>query len=194
MFCPRCGQQQTSEEARFCSRCGLQLDELAGFIESGGHLAVAGSGSSEPELLALTPRQRGTRKGLLVLVGGLVFGLSVLLMMAAKSDFVVLLIPAALVIVWGLMRMLYGMLLEDDSARNRAARRARLEALGGNVRGKKRDKLADARDKLAGARGKQLPPQRAVPASTFTRSGGDTSDMAAPPSVTENTTRLLEED
>jgi len=26
MFCPKCGQQQVSEEIRFCSRCGFRLD------------------------------------------------------------------------------------------------------------------------------------------------------------------------
>ena len=26
MFCPHCGHQQTSNEMRFCSRCGLSLD------------------------------------------------------------------------------------------------------------------------------------------------------------------------
>ena len=25
MFCPRCGQEQISDEMRFCSRCGFQL-------------------------------------------------------------------------------------------------------------------------------------------------------------------------
>jgi hypothetical protein len=189
MFCPRCGQQQASEEVRFCSRCGLQLDELSGFIENGGRLAAVGGG--EQELPALTPRQRGTRKGLLFFVGGLIFGLIAVFLAAAKNDFVVLLLPAGLVIAWGLMRMLYAMLLEDDAARKKAARR---EALGDAARVKKRDKLADARDKLEGARGRQLPPQRSVPASAFAKSNGDTSDMATPPSVTENTTKLLEED
>ena len=70
MFCPRCGQQQASDEVRFCSRCGLQLDALAEFVESGGRLA---SRDASEDLPALTPRQRGTRMGLLILVAGLIF-------------------------------------------------------------------------------------------------------------------------
>jgi zinc-ribbon domain len=180
MFCPRCGQQQASEEARFCSRCGLQLDALAEFVESGGQLAARGGAEGLP---ALTPRQRGTRMGLLIIVAGLIFGVIAMIMTAASEEFSVLLIPAALVFTAGVLRTLYGMLLEDDSARKKAEKRL--------AREERRDKK---RDKLAGARGKHLPPQRSVPASAYTSAGGATGEMAAPPSVTEGTTRLLEEE
>ena len=76
----------------------------------------------------LTPRQRGTRKGILVLVAGLIFGLVSALMTAIKEDFFVLMLPAAIVIVYGVMRILYAMLLEDDAARKKAARRASKDA------------------------------------------------------------------
>jgi hypothetical protein len=29
MFCPRCGHQQSSDKLRFCSRCGLPMDEVS---------------------------------------------------------------------------------------------------------------------------------------------------------------------
>jgi hypothetical protein len=32
MYCPRCGQQQVSDELRFCSRCGCNLDGVKAFI------------------------------------------------------------------------------------------------------------------------------------------------------------------
>ena len=38
MFCPNCGQQQVSDEMRFCSRCGLALNGLAEWL--GGGLLV----------------------------------------------------------------------------------------------------------------------------------------------------------
>jgi hypothetical protein len=38
-----------------------------------------------------------------------------------------------------------------------------------------------------------LPPQQARPASEFSRWRADTAEMAQPPSVTENTTRLLDD-
>src|SRR5947209_20415375 len=104
MFCPRCGQQQASEEVRFCSRCGLHLDALAEFVESGGRLA---SRDASEDLPALTPRQRGTRMGLLILVAGLIFGILAVILTAFKEDFFPFLILAAFILTIGVMRMLY---------------------------------------------------------------------------------------
>src|SRR5947209_19847334 len=95
MFCPRCGQQQASEEVRFCSRCGLHLDALAEFVESGGRLA---SRDASEDLPALTPRQRGTRMGLLILVAGLIFGVLAVILTAFKEDFFPFLILAAFIL------------------------------------------------------------------------------------------------
>src|SRR5205814_6304510 len=83
MFCPRCGQQQASEEVRFCSRCGLRLDELAEFVEGGGRLA--GRDPAE-DLPALTPRQRRTRKGTMAVAAGLLLGLIALILTEVKQD------------------------------------------------------------------------------------------------------------
>lgn len=188
MFCPQCGQQQASEEARFCSRCGLRLDALAEFIEGGGQLA-APAAAEVPH--GLTPRQRGTRKGVLILSGGLIFGFIALLLTAMKSDFFVFLILAAFIMTAGVMRILYGMLLEDDSARKKEAKRLKKESklsaraeLPDSARARKRGKLA-----AADARAKELHTPRAA----FTKSGAATGEIAAPPSVTEGTTRLLED-
>jgi hypothetical protein len=35
MYCPNCGQQQISDEMRFCSRCGLALSGLAEWLAGG---------------------------------------------------------------------------------------------------------------------------------------------------------------
>ncbi|HEV3471549.1 MAG TPA: zinc ribbon domain-containing protein, partial [Pyrinomonadaceae bacterium] len=43
MFCPNCGQQQTSDETRFCSRCGFQLGVVKAVLAAGeaaGEVAV----------------------------------------------------------------------------------------------------------------------------------------------------------
>jgi len=36
MYCPKCGQQQVSEEMRFCSRCGFQLGAVNALLATGG--------------------------------------------------------------------------------------------------------------------------------------------------------------
>ena len=35
MYCPNCGQQQISDEMRFCSRCGLALSGLMEWLAGG---------------------------------------------------------------------------------------------------------------------------------------------------------------
>ena len=177
MFCPRCGQQ-AAEEVRFCSRCGLALDAAAEIVEAGGnpgwYLARAEGGG-------LSPRQRGTRKGLLIMTAGLIFfGLAVLLK-AFKEDLFVFLPVAALVIIAGLARLLYGLLLEPHAPAAKSAKRAA---------------AADPVAELPGGRrgGEALPPARAVPASVYAKAPADTSDMAAPPSVADATTRLLDKE
>jgi hypothetical protein len=34
MFCPQCGNQQVSNDMRFCSRCGLSLDLVTGLLSN----------------------------------------------------------------------------------------------------------------------------------------------------------------
>ena len=177
MYCPRCGQQ-ASEEVSFCSRCGLPLDDSAALVEAGGRLDAAAQGPR-----ALTPRQRGVRKGLLVMAGGLLFFALAFALMHVKEDFFVLMLPAVIVITIGVMRMLYGLLLEDDAARRKSPKLA-----AANEYERSRSKLKN------GSHTNKLPPARTRPASDFAARRTDTADMAAPPSVTEATTRLLEED
>jgi hypothetical protein len=38
MHCPRCGQQQISDQTKFCSRCGFQLGLVGELLEHGGYL------------------------------------------------------------------------------------------------------------------------------------------------------------
>jgi zinc ribbon protein len=177
MFCPRCGQQ-AAEEVRFCSRCGLPLVAAAILVEAGGGGAPE-SAQAEANV-GLTPRQRGTRKGLMIIAGGVIFFVLVAILMTIKEDFFPFLILAGLIFTAGVMRLLYGLLLEEHTPANKSLKHS----------------AADATPTLAheAARGAQLPPARTVPANVYTKPGAETSDMAAPPSITENTTRLLDED
>lgn len=171
MFCPRCGQQ-AAEEVRFCARCGLPLGAAAELVEAGGEPARPDAGGG------LTPRQRGTRKGLMITAGGVLFFVIVAILNAIKDDFFPVLLLAGLIITVGVMRMLYGLLLEEHTRPSKFPKRA----------------AADATPELAreGARAAELPPARTVPASVYAKPGAATSDMAARPSVTESTTRLLD--
>jgi hypothetical protein len=172
MFCPRCGQQ-AAEEVRFCSRCGLPLDAAAEIVETGGEFTRPSAGRG------LTPRQRGTRKGLMLTVGGLLSLKAALLLTLYKEDFFVLLVPAGILLIVGVMRVLYGLLLEEHAPARKSLKRTDVDAT---------PKLAREQ-----TRGAELPPARTVPANVYVKPGAQTSDMAAPSSVTESTTRLLDE-
>lgn len=168
MFCPRCGQQ-AAEEVRFCSRCGLPLGAAAELVERGGEPARPDAS------VELTPRQRGTRKGLMIAAGGLFFFGVAALMTAFRDELFPLLILAGMLITVGVMRMLYSLLLEEHAPAEESAKRA-AELPRGQTRAA------------------ELPPARIVPAHVYVKSGAQTSDMAATPSITESTTRLLDED
>ncbi|HVF67545.1 MAG TPA: zinc ribbon domain-containing protein [Pyrinomonadaceae bacterium] len=181
MYCPRCGRQ-ASEDVSFCSGCGLPLGDTAALVESGGRLAAHGD-AVEGATRALTPRERGTRKGLLIMAGGVIFFALAFFLMHIKEDFFVLMLPAVLVFTFGVMRMLYGLLLEDDAARRKSP-----NLIAAEKSERQRAKLGRAN---AAA---ELPPARTRPASDFAKKTADTADMAAPASVTDATTKLLEKD
>ena len=181
MYCPRCGQQ-AAEEVRFCSRCGLPLDDASALVEAGGRLAPSDN-AAHAAAHTLTPRQRGTRKGVLIAAGGLLFFVLAALLTAMKGDLFVFMPAAALVFTAGVMRVLYGLLLEDDAARRKSPGP---DAVDGHER--RRTKLGRGGDAA------ELPPARARPASDFTKLSADTADMRAPASVAEATTKLLEKD
>lgn len=181
MYCPRCGRQ-ASEDVSFCSSCGLPLDDTAALVEAGGRLATQGDTAARA-LRALTPRERGARKGLMIASGGFFFFILSFFLMWIKEDFFVLLLVAALVFTLGMMRGLYGLLLEDD-----AERRKTPKLKDADESERRRAKLGRVNAAAA------LPHARARPATDFARRPADTADMASPPSVTEATTRLLEED
>jgi len=181
MYCPRCGRQ-ASGDVSFCSGCGLPLDDTAALVGAGGRLAPQGD-TSGGAARSLTPRERGARKGLLIASGGLLFFVLSLFLMWIKEDFFVFLLVAAVVFTVGVMRGLYGLLLEDDAERRKTPKL----------------KAADESERQRAELGRvnaaaELPHARTRPASDFVNKSADTADMAPPPTVTEATTKLLEED
>ena len=61
MHCPKCGQQQASEELRFCSRCGLPLTDIAAVVSNGGVIPGRSQGKS-------SARTRGLKQGFFLLL------------------------------------------------------------------------------------------------------------------------------
>jgi hypothetical protein len=167
MYCPQCSQEQLVEEMRFCSRCGFPLTIVSKLVSSGGVLA-----GFDPEgKPQLSPRQRGVRKGILMMIISAVLVPIVTLMTETKGDFFVLFLPVVMVFVYGLARLLYAYLLEQGTQpRNESS-------------------LA-AKTRLPAAHASALTNGQSIPITNW-RQPVNTSEMAQPPSVTDNTTKLL---
>jgi hypothetical protein len=169
MFCPKCGQQ-SSDEVRFCPRCGLPLAGLAAYVASDGQAAPD---APAPRAPLMTARRRGVRRGAkLMFFSGVLLPAAALLAFEGDAPGPLLLVCTAGLA--GLLWMVYSWLFNDNVLP--VGRRAR------------RKDLAAARDSAA------LGAAQFVPAPLFSRQRGNTAEIYQPPSVTENTTKLLDKD
>ncbi len=187
MFCPQCGQQQVSDEVRFCSRCGFQLGVVSGLLPTGGALPQSFS-TAAADVWKPSPRRRGVQQGILMMFIGMVLTPVLAVILEPPHGNLYLaqtLVPlSAIIFFWGgILRMLYAGIFQE-----------------GPVRRKKHqaEQTYVAPSPLAapGARGaaSTLPPAESIPARSFMPPArGGTSEIAPPPSVTESTTRLLDE-
>jgi hypothetical protein len=169
MYCPRCGQQQLSDEVRFCSRCGLPLLGVTTLLSA----ASAGAEGS-PRKGVLAGKRPGVRRGAKLMFFSVVLFPVFLGISIASDSPGPLVIPFTLLLA-GVAFMLYSVLFGEELLHGRGSK---------------------GREELREARGAQqsLPPSTFVPASSFGSRRANTADMSQPPSVTEQTTRLLDED
>ena len=155
---------------RFCSRCGLALSGLAEWL-AGGQVLPAKRGE-EKQVQALSPRRKRMRRaGKLMFFSGVLFPVFLIISLAVDEGGPMI-IPCGLFFI-ALVMMLYARLFSDNTtpAINQAAQTS---ALGS-----------------APAYG-SLPPAGNMPMPGVGRQQVRTNELAQPPSVTENTTRLLD--
>jgi hypothetical protein len=179
MYCPKCSQQQVSEAMRFCSRCGFPLDGVTELIASDGVLAATENESEGPRL---SPRQKGVRKALLLLIPSFVLLVSAGLIhdkifdKPSLGEAIILFGPGIMCLTVGLVRLLHALLLEESAPR---------------VKEKISKSRANTVAQLRATRNNSaLPPAQSAPASGWTQRL-NTAEMVQVPSVTENTTKLL---
>ena len=156
---------------RFCSRCGFPLAIVTQLVRSGGAL----EGFDSEGKRQLSPRQKGVRWGaLLLIISGVLIPI-VALMTAMKSDLFVLFLPVLIIFLIGLARLLHAYLLAPKTPNEIAS-------------------SSTARNRqLSGARTSALPAGQSIPVANW-KQPVNTSEMAQPLSVTENTTRLLSDE
>jgi hypothetical protein len=182
MYCPQCGQQQASGIVRFCSRCGFPLDGVIQLLGTGGMVPVYQTTPEEP--VPASPRRKGVKQGGMLLLSGAVL-VPILGVFASFSDAAFPQILAALAaiicFIGGPLRMLYAGLFEEGAPR-------RVMTYGSTSMAPQHQpqQFAPPRQNVA------LPPQPARSPSAWRRP--NTAELVSPPSVTENTTRLLDKE
>ena len=169
MYCPNCGQQQISDELRFCSRCGLGLIGLAEWL-AGGSLAV--KDVDKAPVSELSPRRKHIRRAAkLMFLSGVLFPVFLVFSLAV-DDGGPMVVPAFVFFV-SLVWMLYARLFSDKNApvKIQAAQTTALGSTSARV---------------------SLPPATTNAIPYVGRQQATTNELAQPPSVTEHTTRLFD--
>ncbi|HEV8370870.1 MAG TPA: zinc ribbon domain-containing protein [Pyrinomonadaceae bacterium] len=180
MFCPQCGQQQAPGTVRFCSRCGFPLDGVLQLLANGGVLPVY----RDPEPKEISPRKKGVKQGgLLFLSGALIVPVLAVFASYINSPFpeILAILAALICFLGGPLRMLYAGIFEEGAPRPVLHARPFVSPpmstphFGPPVHNP----------------ALQPPPAQS---SLGWRQRPITAELANPPSVTENTTRLLDKD
>ena len=184
MYCPKCSQQNLPD-ARFCSRCGLQLEAVARALVAGGGEAAAASPYAAASPFYAAPaesaKRRGARQGVMIIVWALAMApLLVMLstLVGGRPQFAIA--SCVFACLGGILRLLYALLFERGAPKGLPAAPAQV--------------YAPQQSMHAGAASQgYLPPptQQGVTAGSFAARGAPTSEIVSPPSVTERTTTLI---
>lgn len=178
MFCPQCGQQQANGVIRFCSRCGFPLDGVIQLLNNGGMVPVY---RTPDEPVPVSPRRKGVKQGGVLLLSGAVLvpilGLFASFVPGAFPELLVAL-AAIICFIGGPLRMLYAGIFEEGAPKP-------IRVYGPPAVHMAPQHFAPHAPSPA------LPPARPQPSW---RPRPNTAELATPPSVTENTTRLLEKE
>lgn len=174
MYCPQCSQQQISDEMRFCSRCGFPLTAVKDLVSTGGEV------NQEPTIQPATKGFKGAKQATWIMLASLWVFLIAGLLVAVDDDFAPLLIVPSLGFGFAFLRLLYAVFLEDRvRPREQPASALVASAFPGQP--------------IASVRNRELSASPGIPIADFRSRGRGTAEVVHPPSVTENTTRLLDD-
>ena len=164
MYCPKCSQKQISEEMRFCSRCGFQMEGVIQLLANDGIICV--EKQTEQSIVRRAASTVGTK---IIYASVFVFIITFLFAIADNAP-AILIIPFLMFLV-GLAQMIYALIFNQKTSAN-----VEPESV-------KNFNPAETR--------RNLPPIQSVPVSDYQTSPHEGRKMVKPPSVTESTTKLF---
>ena len=169
MYCPQCSQQQTSDEMRFCSRCGFPLDGVAKLIASRGALPALEEETGKP---FSSPRRSGMQQAVILIF--------VSILLIPLVDVISSPYHEALIFIFllgGILRALYALAFQE-----------------GKVFKPRKQKESSAPSQITTNLREYSLPSSQPPTLNFGDRRAKTAEMVElPDSVTEDTTKLLDE-
>lgn len=173
MFCPKCSQQQVSDETRFCSRCGFQLNVVKALLVND---SLPQMPDAETQKIDRSLRKRDLTFGaLFMFLCALTVAIITVDMPSSHSARIICLVIAwlSLTVLINIKPMMRYFLQADSSTKDISATET-FSNLGAKIKNA------------------ALPASYSIPAEDLIMSGADTAEMVSPPSVTERTTNLLD--
>ena len=180
VYCPRCSQEQISNETRFCSRCGFLMTGIAEIVMQGGVPQQLESNAEKP----ITPRRRGLKQGgSFFLLGIFIVPLLGILSLLFNFKGEIIGLAAVIFFLGGVLRMIYALIFESSNPAEKTLEQNVYQTA---------QKLLNKKPQA-----NALPPTQSVPASSYIPpmqgNWRDTNDLT-PTSVTDNTTKLLQKE
>jgi hypothetical protein len=168
MYCPNCGQQQVSDEMRFCSRCGLALSGLAEWLAGGLPVKRA----DETPVPSPSRRRKAMRRAAKLMFFSVALFPIFLAMSIGIDEPGPLFVPSILFFV-SLMWMAYSRLFIEETSPMISH-------------------TAQASTFRSTPSRESLPPANTTAIPDFSRQRVRTNELVEMPSVTEHTTKLLD--
>lgn len=178
MYCPRCSHEQGLEEMRFCSRCGFPMAGVAMLLDNSGIISQPESDPTQP------PKQRNKmiKESVFLTLLAWAIGLALSLLWNVGGQFESVSKVGSLVFfllgLVGLLRFLVAFLFVKDTIQSQSPTRLPGASYASPIQ------EHPARS--------ALPHAKSVPVSDYSPRS-NTREIVSQPSVTENTTRLLED-
>lgn len=166
MFCPKCGQSQVSDEVRFCVRCGLQLDSVKSLITTEAPIQQNQSNQTVSKW-----HKPGVKTGAkLMFLSAILFPIFLGFAIAEEELIFLILVPKTIFLI-GLFWMLYSRIFGESPIQNKKSIPPSINETRTSI---------------------PLFSQQAQP-KTLSPQPINTAEIICPSSVTEQTTKLLEQ-
>jgi hypothetical protein len=171
MHCPQCGQEQTSDKIRFCTKCGFALTDVK-------EILVPGSRKKNSQKKLVRSITQGMALIIFGLISSMLFAILHELNMVPKSFAK---ISVLVFFVLGMIRMGLPFITGENSLPAKKVTSLEPDAAT--------DNLIET-----SFSGKSLPEAQYSPPINFAAKNYGTAELASTPSVTENTTKLLKKE